>query len=146
MAKKEKKEKGSRKKRAKKEVDPILANAPYKGSDLLKSFLAKVLIILCVFTMGMMIYTIHYFRYVEKKNLRIAQAAADSASAERAAASRGTIWFSMPDGSFLSGGKNTKSPLSQMPPVGGTAGSQSEPAAQPEAPSPSQELPDASAQ
>lgn len=68
MAKKEKEKKQKQKKgkRAKKEKDVFEMNAPYAGSDKVRGFLARLLIVLSLIFLGIIIYTIHYMRYTAR--------------------------------------------------------------------------------
>ena len=66
MAKKEKKQKKG--KRSKKEKDTFEMNAPYAGSDKVRVFLARLLIVLSLIFLGSIIYTVHYMRYTARDN------------------------------------------------------------------------------
>ena len=109
MAKKEKKPKKEKAKKEKKKKEPDL---PYAGSEGMKRFLMNTLIVLCVLFLFIAMYTI---RYCMQGNITIprnpaaaaaaaAQSAGGSGSASGAKSiSYGTIWFSMPDGTFMQG-------------------------------------------
>ncbi len=150
MAKKEKKEKTKKSKKLRDEKHRSKraarrapeATSPYPDSDRTKDFLVKMLVVLCFITIGMMIYTIHYMRYVDAK----AQTDAERAAAEAAASAPdvGTIWFSKPDGTFVgeTGAPYTPgAPTSSQPPL--PSASQQTPA--PETPPVEGEAPPASA-
>ncbi len=125
MAKKEKKQKKQREKKrglkrgsrraVRREPE---SNIPYPDSDRTKDCLVKMLIVLCFITIGMMIYTIHYMKYVDEK----AQEEADRVAAETAAKtpSVGSIWFTKPDGTVVgeTGAPYTPgAPASSQPPL-----------------------------
>lgn len=102
MAKKEKKPK----KEKKKEKGPDL---PYAGSERMKGILTNSLIVLSVLFVFLAIYTIVYCRQSQiiiprSSSAATAAAAAQSGNASGAKTiSYGTIWFSMPDGTFVQG-------------------------------------------
>ena len=128
-AKKEKKEKKAKRSRKERYVEPEF---PYPGSDRAKDFLVRALIILCCVALGLMIYSIHYFRYVDRTGKREAEERAAKAAAEKPAV--GTIWFTQPDGTIVRG---DGTPAPQFP-----SGQQKLPSASaPQLPSAPQELP-----
>ena len=125
MAKKEKKEKSKKPKKLREKRGSDRAarrraedSSPYPDSDRTKDFLVKMLVVLCFITIGMMIYTIHYMKYVDAK----AQEEAERTAAETAASTPavGSIWFTKPDGTVVgeTGAPYTPgAPASSQPPL-----------------------------
>ena len=132
MAKKEKKAKKQkpekrRGKRGRKSEQYAEPDIPYPGSERTRDFLIRLMIFLCCIALGLMIYSIHYFKYVDRTSRLKAEEAAEKAAASAPAV--GTIWFSQPDGTFIRGdGSSVSAPSSAAPPLP-SAGVQKSPAA-----------------
>lgn len=107
MAKKDKKEKKQKKgkekpekKRKKRNEEDENPNIPYPGSDKTKSRQARLLIVLCAIAFGLMIYTIHFFRYITVRQQEAAAAAAAAAAASAPVEPIGENWYLRPDGTY----------------------------------------------
>ncbi len=102
--------------------DPY-ANLPYQDSERTRGALIKWLVVLCFIAVGMMVYSIHYIRFVSRPAQVVVlteeeQAAATAAEAARPAAERsvGPIWFSRSDGTYLEGdGSQPAQPALPLP-------------------------------